>query len=202
MTTETQIIFRPMTGQDFDEVRYLANQVHGDNYLTEESVRDFYQRSITAQGRCLSWLAENNGKLVGIRLTFAPGKWDTESYCTPSKWPYPAEQMCYFKCAAIDQDCQGGGLGKSLLLHSIIEATTAGCKAGLAHIWRQSPNNSAMAYFSKCGGELIQNHADRWLQASVEDGYYCPVCDGECHCTAAEMVLPFANVELVKDKPA
>lgn len=193
--TTPRLHFRPMTAADFAAVIVLANKVHGDNYLTESNLSDYFARGLK-QGRNLHWLAFANNQLVGLRLTFAPGNWDVDDFCTPSGWPVSREQMCYFKCAAIDQDFQGLGIGKSLLQHSVVEASGLGCQAGLAHIWRQSPNNSAFAYFSRCGGELIQDHPDRWYRASVEDGYFCPVCNGICHCTAAEMVLPFHRVSL------
>ena len=101
-------------------------------------------------------MADN--ELVGIRITFAPNQWPVDQHCTPEKWPFSADQLCYFKCSAVDPDFQGGGVGKSLLMHSIIEAQGAGCLGGLAHIWKQSPNNSAFEYFSRCGGELIAEH--------------------------------------------
>lgn len=187
--------FRPMTVADFAAVITLGNKVHGDNYLTSENLADYFARG-QQQGRNLQWVAFADDKLVGLRLTFAPGCWPIDSYCSPHKWPVAAEQMCYFKCAAIDQDYQGLGIGKSLLQHSVVEAAAIGCTAGLAHIWRQSPNNSAFEYFSRSGGMLIQDHPDRWYLASVEDGYYCPVCDGICHCVAAEMILPFNQINL------
>ena len=188
--------FRPMTTADFTAVIALGNKVHGDNYLTETNIVEYFKRG-QKHGRNLQWLAFADDVLVGLRLTFAPGCWPIDDYCTPNQWPVPAEQMCYFKCAAIDQDYQGLGIGKSLLQHSVVEAAAIGCKAGLAHIWRQSPNNSAFNYFSRCGGELIDDYPDRWYLASVEDGYYCPVCEGICHCTAAEMVLSFDNISLI-----
>lgn len=193
----SSLTFKPMTAADEAAVVALSNRVHGDNYMSPASFRDYLQRGMTADGRNLNWLAWQGQQLVGVRITFAAGQWPLDNACTPSEWPVSAEHICYFKCAAVDPDAQGGGIGKSLLYHSIIEAVGSGCEAGLAHIWRQSPNNSAFEYFSRCGGELIQDHPDRWYQASIEDGYYCPVCDGICHCVAAEMILPFKNVQLV-----
>ncbi|MCC5855721.1 MAG: GNAT family N-acetyltransferase [Idiomarina sp.] len=188
-----------MTAADEAAVIALANRVHGDNYLNSESFHDYLERGITADGRNLNWLAQADDKVVGLRLTFAAGQWPIDTWCTPSAWPTQPEQMCYFKCAAVDADFQGGGVGKGLLFHSIIEALGSGCVAGLAHIWRQSPNNSAFEYFTRCGGELVADHPDRWYEASINDGYYCPVCDGVCHCTAAEMVLPFSNIRLLSE---
>lgn len=195
MTSKPCLHFRPMTAADFAAVIVLGNKVHGDNYLTESNLQDYFA-SGQQNGRNLHWLAFADGQLVGLRLTFAPGNWTIDDYCSPKAWPVDPAQMCYFKCAAIDQDYQGLGIGKSLLQHSAVEAAALGCKAGLAHIWRQSPNNSAFEYFSRCGGQLIDDYPDRWYQASVEDGYYCPVCAGICHCSAAEMVLPFNCINL------
>lgn len=195
----TQLVFRPMTTADESAVVKLANEVHGDNYLSPDSFQDFLTRGITQKGRNLNWLAFLGDELVGIRLTFAAGNWAIDEWCSPSEWQIPSEKLCYFKCAAVSELSQGHGVGKGLLYHAIIEAVDSGCEGGLAHIWRQSPNNSAFQYFSKCGGELVNDHPERWLSASLNDGYYCPVCDGTCYCVAAEMILPFKNIRLVNN---
>lgn len=193
MNTATDSIhYRELTAADEAAVIVLANQVHGANYLTEVSFADYLDRG-QQDGVNLNWLAFAGEQLVGVRLTFAPGRWDIDSYCTPAAWPVPASQMCYFKCAAVDDSIRGAGIGRNLLQRSIAAAQQLGCRAGLAHIWMQSPANSAFAYFSRCGGKLIKEHPGRWHEASVHDGYHCLVCDGICYCTAGEMILPFDN---------
>ncbi|RUO80355.1 GNAT family N-acetyltransferase [Idiomarina tyrosinivorans] len=186
----SEVIYRPITAADSAAVIALGNQVHGDNYLTEESLADYLQRG-QQQGVNLCWLAEVEGEVAGIRLTFAPGQWQIDNFCTPEEWNIPLAKICYFKCAAVAEHRRGLGIGKTLLMNSIDGAKALGCEAGLAHIWMQSPKNSAYEYFTKCGGELIQEHDKRWYKASIEDGYYCPVCDGVCFCTAGEMLLTF-----------
>src|SRR5690606_32566242 len=187
-----QVTYRQMTAADSAAVIRLANEVHGENYLTEESYHDYLNRAQVA-GVNLNWLAYltdgHHSELVGVRITFAPGHWDTEDQCTPDAWGLPTDRICYFKCSAVSEAARGFGIGRGLLEHSIASAKAMGCEAGLAHIWKQSPNNSAFAYFSRCGGELVAEHKKRWYQLSVEDGYHCPVCDGVCYCTAAEMIL-------------
>lgn len=187
---QADIIYREITAADSAAVIDLANQVHGDNYLNESSLTDLLTGGTVGDIK-LNWLAECDNRVLGIRLTLAPGHWPIDDACTPSAWPVAAEQMCYFKCAAVDENARGLGIGKRLLTRSIDSAKQLGCKAGLAHIWLQSPKNSAYEYFSRCGGVLVAKHPDRWLKASLEDGYYCPVCDGTCYCEAGEMILVF-----------
>lgn len=186
------VVYRPLTAADHAAVIHLGNEIHGDNYLSEESLADYAARA-EAQGINLNYLAFVDDELAGIRLTFAPGTWDIDDQCTQAEWPVAPDAMVYFKCSAVAAHHQGLGIGRGLLEHSIAAAKQLGAKAGLAHIWLQSPNNSAFAYFSRCGGELIREHKKRWFQLSVEDGYHCPVCDGICYCTAAEMVLTFKS---------
>ncbi|MEX1222764.1 MAG: GNAT family N-acetyltransferase [Idiomarina sp.] len=185
-----KVLYRPMTAADHAAVIRLANEVHGDNYLNEESLADYAAKGTVGDVN-LNWLAWLGDELIGIRLTFAPGTWPIDDQCTPAAWPVAGDYICYFKCAAVAEQARGLGVGRGLLEHSIAAAKQLGCQAGLAHIWRQSPNNSAFSYFSKCGGQLIREHKKRWYQLSVEEGYHCPVCDGVCYCTAAEMILPF-----------
>ncbi|PWW09709.1 MULTISPECIES: GNAT family N-acetyltransferase [Pseudidiomarina] len=184
------VSYKQLTAADFDAVIELGNKVHGDNYLTDESLADYAERGIK-DGINLNWLAFVDGQLAGIRLTFAPGNWELDDHCTPAEWPVTPEQMCYFKCVAVDPDIRGAGIGRGMLERSINEAKKLGCRAGLAHIWMQSPDNAAFEYFTRCGGELIEEHGKRWYDLSVNDGYHCPVCDGICYCSAGEMILRF-----------
>ena len=91
---------------------------------------------------------------------------------------------------AVHPDWQGQGIGQRLLQNSIQALKQQGATAGLAHLWRESPNNSAVRYFSKAGGRLLQIHPNRWQHLSAE-GYLCPRCGAVCCCSAAEMVLEF-----------
>lgn len=189
---QDDIIYREITAADSAAVIDLANQVHGDNYLTESTLTELLAGGTVGQVK-LNWLAERGQRLLGIRLTLAPRQWPIDDACTPSAWPVEPDTMCYFKCAAVAEEARGLGIGKQLLQRSIDAAKQLGCTAGLAHIWLQSPQNSAYEYFSRCGGVLVAKHPDRWLSASLNDGYYCPVCDGTCRCEAGEMVLVFKD---------
>ncbi|MGM0525249.1 MAG: GNAT family N-acetyltransferase [Pseudomonadota bacterium] len=184
------IVYREITAADSAAVIDLANSVHGDNYLNGDSLAALLEGGTVGDTK-LNFLAEKEGEVVGVRLTLAPGNWSIDEACTPEEWPVEPEHICYFKCAAVAESARGLGIGKQLLQKSISAAESLGCRAGLAHIWLQSPANSAYEYFSRCGGVLVNRHPDRWLQASLEDGYYCPVCDGNCRCDAGEMILMF-----------
>ncbi len=186
----SDIIYREITAADMAAVIDLANEVHGDNYLNEDSFQQ-YLAGGTAGNLQLNWIALRGETPLGVRITLAPGQWPIDDFCTPDAWPIPAEKLCYFKCAAVSEKARGLGIGKELLFRSIEAAKELGCRGGLAHIWMQSPNNSAYEYFTRCGGEMIKQHEKRWYKASVEDGYYCPVCDGTCYCNAGEMLLKF-----------
>jgi ribosomal protein S18 acetylase RimI-like enzyme len=205
------IIYTQLTPKHFNAVLALANFVHGDNYLNEGSLQTIYKHSWLNEVNC-SWVAidpqsqcnnsENNqrdsrqlpsGYLVGFRLTLAPQTWPIDKWCSAHLWPYPADDVCYFKCNTVDANMRGKGIGKALLLKSIESAKQQGAKAGLAHIWLASPNNSAFAYFSACGGKLIKEHPNKWQIHSIEDNYQCPVCFTICTCTGAEMLLAFDN---------
>ncbi len=184
------VTYKHLTTADYPAVIELGNRVHGENYLTPDSLADYADRAVKDDIN-LNWLAFVDGKLAGIRLTFAPGRWEIDGHCTPDAWPFSPDAMCYFKCVAVDPDIRGAGIGRGLLERSIEGAKALGCRAGLAHIWMQSPDNAAYSYFTRCGGEMIKEHPKRWYDLSISDGYYCPVCDGVCYCSAGEMILRF-----------
>lgn len=202
---KTNIKYMQLTPEHFDAVIALGNTVHGDNYLSPALIKDIYvngwRDNINASWVALDTARESldttdprqigSAYLIGFRLTLAPTMWRIDKWCSPELWPYPPEDICYFKCNTVDDKYRGLGLGKSLLFKSVNSAKQQGAKAGLAHIWLASPNNSAFGYFSACGGKLIKEHANKWQIHSIEDGYDCPVCPDICYCSGAEMLLNF-----------
>ena len=190
MQNKTHIEYAPLANTHFDGVIELGNAVHGDNYLTDELINDYYNKSFHNEINA-SWVALHNHKVVGFRLTFAHSQWQVDNWCTPSLWQLDADKVCYLKCNTVSPDMQGTGIGSALLKKSIERAKAQGAQAGLAHIWLASPGNSAFKYFSKNGGELIKKHPNKWRYISIHEGYDCPVCDGYCECEGAEMLLRF-----------
>jgi GNAT superfamily N-acetyltransferase len=174
----------------FDDVMALGNDVHGDNYLSLESLAKMHTISFSA-GINASLVAYYGDKLAGFRITYAAGKWPVDKWCSPDLWPHPIANICYFKCNTVDASLRGKGIGSKLLKQSIELTKQQGATAGLAHIWLQSPGNSAFKYMSKAGGKLVKKHPDRWLSNSLDEGYYCIICKGTCHCDAAEMLVEF-----------
>jgi GNAT superfamily N-acetyltransferase len=185
----SEITYEPLTQTYFKQVIELANRVHGDGYLSEGSLTDWVDRSITNSINC-SFVALKGDKLIGFRSTFSANQWHIDQWCTPELWKIPTEKCCYFKCNTVDENYRGMGVGKHLLQLSINAATKQGALAGVSHLWRQSPNNSAVAYFTHCGGELVKNHPDKWNEESKQ-GYNCILCGHDCHCEAAEMIIHF-----------
>ena len=188
--SNTQIQYKQYEPQDIDAVIELGNQVHGDNYLDKDNATHYYQTGIL-NGVNAGFVAYDNDKLVGFRLTQAALQWEIDEWCSPELWQLPNEQVCYFKCNTVNADYRGYGIGSTLLMLSIEQAKRQGAKAGLAHIWLASPGNSAFKYFKKCGGELIKEHTHRWAGWYDSHGYMCPVCGANCDCTAAEMMIRF-----------
>ncbi|MCH8538422.1 MAG: GNAT family N-acetyltransferase [Alkalimonas sp.] len=181
---------RPYRSMDAKPLLELATVVHGEGYLDLLRLQQYIELGC-ADGLNASFVAYQQARLVGYRLSFSAGCWQPDSWCSPRLWPVAAEDMAYFKSVAVEPDCQGQGIGSALLKASVAVLQQQGAKAGLAHLWQQSPGNSAVRYFTKAGGQLIAEHPDKWLALSLNQSYFCPVCQGECHCSAAEMVLVF-----------
>lgn len=184
------MFIRPYRSIDAQSLIRLAINVHGKGYLDHALLQQFIELGCVG-GLNASFVAYQNTKLVGYRLSFSPKRWQPDRWCSPDLWPVPKDEMAYFKSVAVEPGLQGQGIGSALLKASIEVLLLQGATAGLAHLWQQSPGNSAVRYFTKAGGKLIAVHQDKWLALSLNDGYFCPVCQGECHCSAAEMVLPF-----------
>ena len=67
----SDVIYRQITAADEAAVIDLANEVHGDNYLSPESFQHYLSAG-TAEDVQLNWLAIKDGQMLGVRLTLAP----------------------------------------------------------------------------------------------------------------------------------
>jgi ribosomal protein S18 acetylase RimI-like enzyme len=206
----------PLEEKHFSRVIKLGNEVHGPGYLTQELITNIAKKGHKDGINCSfvmldtskqyeeqqvegSQIDENEVevnqhecKLAGFRLTYAPTVWAIDEWCTPSLWQCPEEQVCYFKCSTVDSAYRGHGIARKMLNASIEATKQQGATAGVCHTWMQSPGNLAYLYFTKCGGEQLKLHSNRWYEDSVA-GYQCVVCGVEkyCYCEAAEMILKF-----------
>jgi len=192
-----KVSYEKLTPAHFKQVIQLANEVHGDGYLNSESIAEWAARGISNNINCgyvalLNDDSETANKLIGFRITFAAEHWQADKWCSPDLWQVAENRCCYFKCNTVNENHRGLGVGKKLLQLSIEAAKQQGSQAGVAHLWKQSPNNSAVAYFTHCGGELVKSHPDKWNEESKQD-YDCILCGHDCHCEAAEMVIYFNN---------
>jgi GNAT superfamily N-acetyltransferase len=181
--------YQQLTPADFQQVIRLATEVHGAGYVDETSMQVWYEKGIK-NGINSGFVVYHEEKLVGFRITYAAEQWQIDQWCSTQDWPVPSEQVCYFKCNTVDEEYRGHGIGGELLKRSIAATKAQGATAGVSHLWKQSPGNSAVKYFTKCGGILIKEHPDRWRELSLA-GYECPICHNDCRCQAAEMMITF-----------
>lgn len=181
--------YKPLTPDDFEQVMALGNKVHGDGYLNQDNMQRWYLRGIFNDINA-GFVVYERQKLIGFRITFAARQWQIDHWSSTEAWQVPSDRVCYFKCNTVDSDYRGGGIGSKLLKLSIAAAKQQGAVAGVSHLWCQSPGNSAVKYFTKCGGRLIKQHRDKWLEDS-HNGYNCTLCGFDCHCDAAEMIIYF-----------
>ena len=181
---------------DFGKIIKLAEEVHGKNYVDYVSLEKTYRLSCS-RGLCCSKViydgSREKGKLIGFRLTYAPGNWEADEWCSPEKWKVPPEKICYFKNVTLAPNYRGLGLGGDLLKVSMGVAKQLGAEAGVAHIWMRSPNNAAYRYFSKAGGQDIRIWPSRWAGDYKTFGYECGNCGKDCDCPGTEMILYFGE---------
>lgn len=186
----TAYTYTELSPKDFNAIITLGNKVHGAGYLDQEKIKTYYQQGLFNGINC-SFVVYKEHTLVGFRLTFSANQWTIDKWCSPEAWQVPSDKVCYFKCNTVDPNHQAQGIGGNLLKYSIDAARKQGALAGVSHLWRQSPGNAAVKYFTKCGGRLVKDHPDKWYQDSL-DGYECVLCPAKaCHCVAAEMIIDF-----------
>lgn len=189
MTESKTIFYREMLPSDFEGIIELGNHVHGDGYLDSTNIQLWFDKGFRHDINS-SFVAYDKDRIIGFRISFSPGNWSPDKWYSPELWKTSLDSTAYFKCNTVDEHYRGLGIGSKLLALSIDNLKAQGALSGVSHLWRQSPGNSAVKYFTKCGGELIKDHPDKWHQDSV-DGYECKLCKNDCHCVAAEMIIYF-----------
>lgn len=186
----SNIQIRQLQLTDFESVLVLGEQVHGQGYLDMDELTEIYHKGIK-NDISAHFVAVDDKQLLGFRLTYAAGNWQPDKWCSVEKWGFAKEDVCYFKSNTLAVEARGKGLGGKLLKASVAAVKAQGAKAGVSHLWQQSPNNAAVRYFTKAGGKLIKEHPQRWHQRYMGADYLCPLCGDDCHCVASEMLLVF-----------
>jgi GNAT superfamily N-acetyltransferase len=188
--------FYDLREDDFDDIIRLGIAVHGDNYVGHAMLDKIYRESCSL-GLCCSKVVytgpRKRGQLVGFRLTYAPGQWEIDEWCSTKKWRVPPEKVCYFKSNTVDADYRCQGIGAALLELSIATVKQMGAVAGITHIWMRSPGNSAYRYFRKAGGKDVRVWPARWVDDYEAFGYECSHCGKDCDCPGTEMILFFGE---------
>ncbi|WP_299496742.1 GNAT family N-acetyltransferase [uncultured Shewanella sp.] len=185
-------VIKPLEKEDFSAVIALGNRVHGAGYLTPSSLMCMRNMGIKA-GVNASFVLYQGEALAGFRLTYAPEQWQVDQWCSPKQWGIPVKDLCYFKCNTIAPQFQGQGGGGQLLTAAIQAVKKQGGLGGISHLWQQSPNNAAVKYFTKAGGELVAIHSKRWSDPVEYADYECVLCGSPCECSACEMILRFGS---------
>ena len=74
---QKNISYEQLAPEFFAGVISLGNDVHGDNYLTNKLLADYYAKSFIGDLNA-SWVALYKDKVVGFRLTFAHTQWKAD----------------------------------------------------------------------------------------------------------------------------
>lgn len=185
--------------KDFENIIKLGNSIFGDNHLTQDNLKSILKKSTKDNKNCSFILTLNEGdgieRFIGFRLTYAPGQWidsyDSNLELSLDKWGFDSEKTAYMKINALDEQFRGLGFGRMLLDRAIAETRRMGAEAAVAHIWMNSPNNSAYNYFSRAGGRVVKLYPSYFTYHAKDNP--CIRCGFPCECLAAEMIIDYSK---------
>jgi ribosomal protein S18 acetylase RimI-like enzyme len=169
------------------ELKKFLDIEAGIDYLTEEDLIKIIKNKITLNNKNCSFVALDNDKIIGVRLTYAPKKWLTDAKgITVNKWNVDEDYVAKFHCLFLDSNYQGQGIGPEMSKRSIKVLKEMGTKAIICHSWLESPNNSSQRYLLKYGFKPVSLHKNFWSDFD----YLCSGCSKKpCVCTAEEMIF-------------
>lgn len=160
----------------------------GEGYYSLEELQTIAQKY---SNRPLnpSFVLIKESQVVGVRLTLAPGQWDSGKGkgLSPNKWNTSKTHLAYFQSLFIKKKFQKLGWGKKLSQKSLAVLKEMGAQAVLCHSWVESPGDSSRRYLKSLGFESLEQHPTYWKEVN----YVCPRCGKPCVCTAEEMILKF-----------
>lgn len=191
MDKEIQIF--PFDRKNIADVKAFTDEWIGRGYYSGDDLLRALELSYSADGDCCSFLAYEGSKLVAVRLTYAPGKWEEDIIrgLTPSKWQAEFSHLAYFKSLFVHVDKQAQGLGRELSRRSIDVVKKMGARAILCHCWLESPQDSSRQYLQKMGFIEVAQHPEFWKPVD----YMCTRCAPDrCICTASEMIYYIPGV--------
>lgn len=179
------MMIRELQTSDLAAVKDFTDQWIGENYYQMSELEECLTFS-QAQNLNASFVAMDGEKLIGVRLTYAPGSWVQKARgITPTEWDSEADRVAYFKSLFIHGDYQKKGIGKKLSDKSISVLKELKAKAIICHSWLESPGNSSQKYLMKMGFSEVAQHPKFWYPIDYE----CTRCAPErCVCTASEMI--------------
>lgn len=186
-----EFLISPFEENHISAVLPFTDRWIGENYFSESDlirlinesrapVPDLGNREISAS--CLAWQGQ---KLIGVRISLAPGRWEKGTIpFLNSQWPIKGIEVGYFKTLFVHGDFRGLGIGQRLSQASMVILRQQGAKGIVSHSWLESPGNSSQNYLLKNGFVEIGRHPLFWNRLD----YKCVRCQPEaCQCTAVEM---------------
>lgn len=181
----------PLDREYLPELLSFADIQIGRGYFKPSDTEHLYEMGLK-DGKMASWLLieEESRKMMGLRLSFAPGKWLKWIHhrCYTQEWKVPTEKVGYFKSLFIDSSLRGQGWGPMLAEKSKEILRAQGAQAIVCHAWKESPHNSSVRYLEKFGFTAIGEWPLFWTKVD----YDCVGCGvTPCQCTAVEMIYYF-----------
>jgi ribosomal protein S18 acetylase RimI-like enzyme len=184
---------RPFQEKDLDSIREFTDRQIGAGYYSKLELKEIFERSSTKNVMCSLLLEGPKGEILGVRISYPPGKWEKGKGqgLYPEKWPHRMEETGYFQSLFLSNDLQGQGWGGRISKEALLALKEVGAKGVVCHSWKESPNDSSTRYLKKLGFELVAEHLEYWKTVN----YRCTRCgEPPCKCTAQEMYLNLERV--------
>lgn len=168
----------------FDQVIKFSDINIGTNYFSHQDLEKILELSIKDGLNCSLLSLDDENKISGIRLSYAPGRvFEVEDRI--KEIPVKPQELGYFKSLFIGDKYQGQGLGSALSAKSMEILKEMGAKGIMSHSWVQSPGNSSFKYLTKIGFRELREIPNFWTHID----YDCTHCGAgnKCYCSAKEM---------------
>jgi L-amino acid N-acyltransferase YncA len=133
---------RPATAKDFPEIWHIFQSIitKGDTYVNRAETTQDEALSKWMDKKAKTFIAENNGKIVGAYL-IRPNHLDRGSHIANASY-------------IVDENTRGIGVGKALGLHSIATAKELNYRA-MQFNFVVSTNTAAVKLWQSIGFEII-----------------------------------------------
>lgn len=155
--------YRPIRPDDLGKLVRFCSRWSLEEQFKKNELRDYLLKGIKFDENA-NFLAEIEGKIIGVSMCHAPGEWlniKSMRHMSPGSWGVELSEIGYIKILLIHEKYRHRGIGTKLSKYSIQALKNMGAKAVLGHE-PEMPGETSKQFLARLGFFEVAKHKRFW----------------------------------------